>query len=326
MTSLREFRKTLTYGTLRAGVSLSKHASHPRVVEGMRHVFRGLSKVVLPFRQQVVSNMKAVGLYRDGLYGEYVERAIDQYIMMAHVFRAGVEESNIQDRFVFDESFSILQQAFDQGKGVLNIAPHISGYPAYGGLLDLRIPTSIYLRRNKDPRKMKINEAAGLAGKGRLVYPPEGATAAQKLQVAMDIVRRGETLFITPDNPRKPNKGYPVQVLGRTAYFPLGVYIMSMRTGAPVVPVFWEWRDGRYHVSFREPIVLERRKGIQEEAQRAVRHWATMVDEFLRAHPEMFWSWPDKRWTQIIRREGAFANAPELAEPPVACDPAVPLP
>jgi len=245
--------------------------------------------------------MKLAGVYRPGLVRSYLDRAIDQLIMLGHVFRAGFPRSGCAERFKFDGSFRLLEQAYAAGKGVVNIAPHLCGYPIYAPVVSPRIPCSIYLRRNKDPRKMRITEAVGLAGGGHLVYPPDGATRSQRLQVAIDVLRQGRMLFITPDTPRKPDQGVPVTIFGRKVYFPTGPFVMSMRTRSPVVPVVWHWNDGAYHVRCGEPIELTRSGRIREQSEAAAEKWARSVDAFLREHPEMWWNWLDKRWTQILR-------------------------
>ncbi|MFC1782957.1 lysophospholipid acyltransferase family protein [Planctomycetota bacterium] len=245
--------------------------------------------------------MKLAGVYRKELIDSHFDRAVDQLIMLAYIFRAGFPESGCAERFKFDDSFRFLEQAFAQGKGVINIAPHICGYPVYAAVVSRRFPCSIYLRHNKDPRKMRINDAIGLAGGGNLVYPPKGASKAQKLQVAIDVLRQGKLLFITPDTPRKPHQGAAVTIYGKTVYFPTGVFVMSMRTGAPVVPVLWCWQDGAYHIRYDPPIELVRKGRIKDQIETATKKWAESVDSFLREHPEMWWNWLDKRWTGIIR-------------------------
>ena len=301
MQFLRQLRKTMITGGLRLGMEWSRRANDPTAVEVLRVVARGVTRAAIPLRAYLATNMKLTGVYRPALIDAHFERAIDQLIMLAHVFRAGLPTSGCLEKFAFDDSFRFLEQAYAAGKGVINVAPHLCGYPVYPGVLTQRIPCSIYLRRNKDPRKMSITEAIGLAGGGHLVAPPENATRAQRLQVAMDVLRQGRMLFITADTLRKPGEGVPVTLFGRTAHFPNGVYVMSMRTGAPVVPTVWHWENGAYRIRYGAPVELPRIGRIKEQTEAATRTWAQSVDAFLREHPEMWWNWLDNRWTRIIR-------------------------
>ncbi len=301
MNLLRQLRKTLTFGGLRIGMELARRTDRNGVVESMRRVLLALTRTALPLRMRLAKNMKLAGVFRPGLLDAHFARAVDQMAMLAHVFRAGFAGSGCPEKFKFDGSVRLLEQAYAAGKGVINISPHICGYPVYAPIISPRIPCSIYLRRNKDPRKMRINEAIGLAGKGHLVYPPKGATRAERLQVAIDVLRRGRMLFITPDTPRKAHQGIPVTILGRTVYFPTGVFVMSMRTGSPVVPTVWHWDNGAYHIRYGQPFEPTRGGRIKQQVESATRKWAQSVDAFLHEHPEMWWNWLDKRWTRIIR-------------------------
>ena len=301
MEALRQFRKAVTFGALRVGMEAARQTAGVEVIETLRAAGLGLTRVLLPLRRRLRTNMKLAGVWRPGLEDEHFARALDQMAMLAHVFRAGFAASGCGERFRFDGSLGRLRQAYEAGRGVIHIAPHLCGYPLYPPAVTPHVPCSIYLRRNTDPRKMRINEAIGRAGDGHLVAPPPGATKAQRLQVALDVLRAGRVLYITPDTPRKPRDGVAVTVLGRTTHFPTGVFVMSLRTGAPVVPAWWHWDDGAYHVRCGEPISLTRGRRLRQQAEDAMQAWAADVDAFLRAHPAMWWNWLDKRWTRIVR-------------------------
>jgi len=303
----RKLRKAITYQVLKNGMELACKGNMA-TVERLRHIALGVSRCAIPLRRRLAKNMKLAKVYRKGLIDGHFERAADQLIMLAHIFRAGFPASGCPERFKFDDSYEFLEQAYAMGKGVINIAPHICGYPVYPAVVSRRLPCSIYLRHNKDPRKMRINDAIGLAGEGDLVYPPKGASKAQRLQVAIDVLRQRKLLFITPDTPRKPHQGVAVTIYGKTVYFPTGVFVMSLRTGAPVVPVFWYWQDGAYHIQYDPPINLTRKGRIKEQVEAATQQWTQRVDGFLHEHPEMWWNWLDKRWTQIIRNKQVNVN------------------
>lgn len=300
MEVLRSIRKKTTVGLLQFGQHVASRGSE-RSVERLRTVMRIFFRLLFPLRQRLKTNMRCAGLDPDGMVDAYFERSIDQMIMLAHGFRSDFSMDMLVNRFKFDDSFRILEETYAKGKGVITIAPHITGYPVYGAVVSSRIPCTIYLRRNKDPRKMKITETVGRASNAELISPPVNASKAQRLQVAIDALRQGKMLFLTPDLPRKPDDGVPVEIFGKTAHFPTGVFIMSLRTGSPVLPVWWHWKDGHYHVSYGQPIELKRGGGLKEKADAAMKQWAEQVDAFNRQHPDMWWNWLDKRWTQILR-------------------------
>jgi len=300
MNFTRQLRKKATHGFLKWGQDYAIKSDHT-AIERLREILLRVTKFAVPLRKRLERNMELAGIYKPHLIDAHFERAIDQMIMLAHVFRAGFPESGCPERFTFDDSFELLRQAYDRGKGVISIAPHICGYPVYAAIVNPRIPCAIYLRRNKDPQKMELNQAIGDAGNAELIYPPEEATKSQRLKVAIDILRQGKMMFICADTPRKSDEGVSVTIFGRTAYFPIGVFIMSLRTGAPVVPVFWYWENGQYHIHYDNPIELTRGGNLRKKASEAIQKWGQTVDSYLHKYPEMWWNWLDKRWTRIIR-------------------------
>lgn len=300
MVLTRYLRKRLTYRFLKLGRQLAENGDYARV-ENLCKILLRLTKITIPLRKRLERNMKMAGVYRPNLVDAHFERAIDQLVMLAHILRAGFPESGCTGRFCFDDSFGLLQQAYAKGKGVVSIAPHICGYPVYAAVVTPRIPCAIYLRQNQDPRKMDITRAIGEAGNGDLIYPPEGATKAQRLQLAIDILRQRKMFFICADTPRKSEQGVKVTIFGKTAYFPIGVFIMSLRTDAPVVPVTWHWENGKYHIHYDEPFELKRGGNLVSKAEAATQKWARSCDSYLHKYPEMWWNWLDKRWTRILR-------------------------
>jgi lauroyl/myristoyl acyltransferase len=297
----RSIRKLLTFTALSAAVRISQRAEDSRVIEAIRQVLRAVTRAAIPIRRRLARNMRLAGVYRDGLLDAHFERAIDQLCMIGHVLRAGVRQSGCLERFRFDQTFRHVEQAFAAGKGVIHIAPHICGFPLYASVVSSRIPCSVYLRRNTDPKKLRIDEKVTSAGDGEIVIPPEGASKAQRLHVAISVLREGKMLFITPDTPRKAQQGVPVTIFRRQAFFPAGVFVMAARTGAPVVPLFWHWDDGAYRVRYSQPLEIKRNGRISRQIEAATKTWAESVDSFLRKHPAMWWNWLDKRWTAILR-------------------------
>ena len=54
-----------------------------------RYALRAMTRTVLPLRLRLATNMRCAGVHRRGLVDAYFERAVDQMVMLAHIFRAG---------------------------------------------------------------------------------------------------------------------------------------------------------------------------------------------------------------------------------------------
>jgi len=301
MNFTRSFRKKLTYSSLRLGQRLAQKGDCGGV-ERLRKILKAFTQIAVPLRRQLERNMKLTGVYQPELIDAYFDRAADQLIMMAHGFRADFDLSFLLKSFRFEDSFGHLEQAYAKGKGVMVVAGHLCGYPSVVTVISTRLPCAVYSRRNKDSRKVAIMEAIAKAEEVEVIYRPESSNRDEKLQPVIDVLRQGKMLFITPDTPRKQHEGVAVSILGKTAYFPAGAFVMSMRTGSPVVPVWWRWEQDCCKIHFSEPIELSRGGGrIRDKAEEGMKQWSCQLDTFIRAYPEMWWNWLDKRWTHIIR-------------------------
>jgi len=296
----RPLRKLVAVAGLQSGVAMARRTSRGGV-ERLVHASRGIARVALPLRRLVVNNMKQAGVYRPGLEDEYFARATDQLGMLMHIVRAGFEASGVPGRFCFDDTLDELRAAQQAGRGILVLSPHLCGYPIFPRVLADHVPCSIYLRRSPHAGKHSLNLLVGAAGGGHLVFPPADASPAARLNVALGVLREGRALYVTPDLPRKPSEGVPVTVWGRRVYFPTGVMIMALRTGAAVVFAHWLYRDEQYHVRFAAPFWLERRGDRMSQAQHAMVAFGHAMDAHCRQHPDMWWNWPDKRWTRVLR-------------------------
>jgi lauroyl/myristoyl acyltransferase len=297
---LRLARKELSLGLLRLGMDFARR-SNADGADALHRIALAAVRACVPLRLRLARNMKAVGLYRRGLADQHFERAAEQFAMLMHIFRAGFPASGVSERFAFDDSWAHLEQAYKAGRGVLVVAPHLCAYPIVPRVLSERVPCAIYLRRSRDPRKHAINEAIGRAGGGELIHPPTDGSRLERLMVAMKVLREGRALYVTPDLPRPPDDGVPVTILGRTVHFPTGVMVMAMRTGAAVVMCRWRYEGGRYRLYFAEPIDLAGRGDRARRIAGGMAQFAAMMDASIRAQPELWWNWLDKRWTRILR-------------------------
>jgi lauroyl/myristoyl acyltransferase len=298
----RPLRKAVTINFLRIGALLARRTDQ-RGVERLRKISTALFRATPPLRSRVVQNMQRAGIYRRGLEKDYLERAADQMTFLMHILRAGYSGSGVGQQFCFDESQRYLYEAHEAGYGVLVLSPHLCGYPVFSRVLADCVPCSIYLRHSPDPSKHALNVLMGQAGGGHLVFPPANGSPAERINVAMGVLRQKRALYVTPDVPRKASEGVPVTIWDRIVYFPTGVMIMAMRTGAPVVFSTWFYRHGQYHVRFAAPLALAREGDRQRRAHDAIVAFARMMDQHLRGFPEMWWNWLDKRWTRILRSQ-----------------------
>lgn len=112
----------------------------------------------------------------------------------------------------------------------------------------------------------------------------------------LEVLRRGATLGILCDLEVRRLDGRFVPFFGRPALTTPALARLSLRTGAPVVPMFGFFRaGGRYRVRLAPPIWPEGR-GDDAVAALTARYLAVVEDE-IRARPAE-WLWLHDRWKE----------------------------
>jgi len=93
-----------------------------------------------------------------------------------------------------------------------------------------------------------------------------------------------------------------VCIFGRPARLPGGVFALAIAAKAPVIRLFLRWQsDLSVVVMFdRVPMVLD--TGDRDAAIRAgLQDWCCWFEEKVRANPENWLFWLDKRWSRFLR-------------------------
>lgn len=166
--------------------------------------------------------------------------------------------------------------------GCWEIAAHVTG--AYFGPLHV-------VGRPLDNPHLDRELAALRARFGNLLIPKRGA--ARRILRA---IGGGEMVGLLIDQRVKPHEGIQVPFFGRPAVASPLLAQLSLRTGAPVVPIFcFPEPGGRYLYAVRPPI--EPPPGAAGPAAEAAltRRYLERMEEEIRRRPEQ-WMWMHDRW------------------------------
>jgi KDO2-lipid IV(A) lauroyltransferase len=109
------------------------------------------------------------------------------------------------------------------------------------------------------------------------------------------VVREGGRVGMVIDQRVRPGQGIVLPFLGHPALVTPLPASVSLRTGAPVVPIFgWPERRGHYRVELGEPIHPGEGRGDEAVAALTARYLAVLEDA-IRRRPEQ-WLWMHRRW------------------------------
>ena len=72
---------------------------------------------------------------------------------------------------------------------------------------------------------------------------------------------------------------------------------VSLRTGAPIVPIFapWDEQRQRYRIRIEAPLSIERTGDEEQDIRRLTEKFTNVIEEQIRRHPDQ-WLWIHKRW------------------------------
>lgn len=194
----------------------------------------------------------------------------------------------ICERFTL-EGWEHVEAADALGRGFFVLSPHLGFWELVPPIVGLyRGPFHIVFRPPDNPHLDR--ELRALRERFNCVVVPKRGAARRMLEVLRD----GRPVGILIDQRVQPREGIEVPFFGRPALTTPVLARLSLRTGAPVLPVAaLPAPHGRYRFVARPPVLPE---GEGETAVAALtRRYLEVAEEQIREHPEM-WLWMHRRW------------------------------
>lgn len=216
-------------------------------------------------------------------------------------FHHGIAATPVPGEVKLDESVRLLDDAVAEGRGVVLTTPHWSGHELWAAIINLRHPVAALARQSPESEraalKLKWYDALG----GETVLRPTGVSTIKDAVAYLKILKRGKLLAVTPDLLAGPGQGIETCIFGRPARLHGGAFALALAAKAPMIRYSGRWqRDSSVVVSFdRAPLALD--AGDRDAAIRiGVQDWCRWFEEKLRANPENWQFWLDKRWSRFL--------------------------
>ncbi len=311
-------RRSLTQLAIRKAISAT--AGLP--IEPQRRLVRSLialagSTPVL--RRRVRNNMQlALGpnlpARSESLYFRRLGWALGNSLS---TFHCGIGATPVPDEVKFDDTVHLLDRAVSEGHGAVVAAPHWCGHELAAAIVNRRHPSVFLVRQAQSAermaRKLKWYHALGV----ELVLRPSRASTVRDAAAYLNILKRGKVLFITPDLLADSGPGVEAQIFGRPARFYGGAFAIAAAARSPMLRASLRWQsDSSVTIHWERPAVAE--TGDRAAAIRAgVQDWCRWFEEKLRANPENWLFWLDKRWSRFLRASpqafGPQASGPQAS-------------
>jgi KDO2-lipid IV(A) lauroyltransferase len=188
-------------------------------------------------------------------------------------------------RHVRLEGTEILDRELARGRGVIAVTGHLGNWELAGqAIARAGYPFTSLARPVRNPHFRRW--MTELRAPQRIVF------AEQPVRAMLEVLRRGEVVAMLADQDAREG-GVVVEFFGRPASTVRTPGLLSLRTGAPIVP-FNIWRDGERHfVRFTEPVEGENVASITQA-------FTSRIESFVRERPEQ-WLWLHRRWKSVER-------------------------
>jgi KDO2-lipid IV(A) lauroyltransferase len=277
-------------------------------------IFRGLSLKGLIFISRVLATLTYYlsKRYRERVIGNLSiafgrEKDLNEIKMLAKEvffhftltpFETAYLAANVLpfDRFVLKiriEGRERLDAALAQGKGVIALGAHFGSFNLLGTRLAVEgYPFNLVVNVGHF-RKLWARLAFYQGTVGQKTIPLKPTTAS--IKKSMNCLHRNEILYIVADEQQRRG-GLPVPFFGQVAYTPPGPAIFSLKTGAPILPMFVLRRDEcKRTLVIGNPIEIERTLDERKDIETLTAKFTKAIEERVRQYPDQ-WAWLNRRW------------------------------
>ena len=188
--------------------------------------------------------------------------------------------------------FEHLDKACSAGRGAIMITGHLGGWEITSFALSDRGYTGEFLvRRSNNPALDRLMDD---------IRTRFGARTVDKRSAARSMVRSlhaGRLIGLLVDINVVRDQGIFVDFFGMPASTTFITAKLSLRTGAPIVPIFalWDEQRQRYEVRVCAPVTVEQSGNETEDVRRLTQQLTKVIEDEIRRHPDQ-WLWIHKRW------------------------------
>ena len=183
-----------------------------------------------------------------------------------------------------------LKAAYQRGKGVICLVPHMSSWE-FAAIT----PPMLGYSTSAASKAMKMELLEWLMVKFRTRRGMKNITREGSYQALTEVLKRGECLIIMTDQDTRV-KGIFVDFLGKTAYTPLGASRLLADTDAALVPMAMTRReDGDYLFTIYPELPAKKTGDQAQDLMTNTINQNKILGEMIRKNPTQ-WVWMHQRW------------------------------
>jgi KDO2-lipid IV(A) lauroyltransferase len=187
-----------------------------------------------------------------------------------------------------------LKEALSSGRGVIAVSAHLGNFSLIGfGLVSRGYPVHVVIRPVREQAIEKIlHEYRKKQGTSFIsTIPPQDS-----VKKMLKALRRNEIICLLVDQAKKHGSVF-ADFFGRPAATTITPALLSLRTGAPVVPVFIVRNENDTHHIFIEPAIkIEMTDDHDENIFRITVEINKIIQTYVEKYPDQWSYWTARRW------------------------------
>ena len=184
-----------------------------------------------------------------------------------------------------------LTRALKKGKGVIGLGSHMTGFL----VLTVRLANSEipFVVPTKDPRNAMLKKKLrGWRDISNVRYIDVDSPDKGKGRILASL-KKNELVYLIADE-RKKRDGMLVPFFGKEALTAVGPAVLSLKTGAPIVPIYIAKEEKGFRIDIQPPLA-----GPDGDAKQPVMELTASanksIEDYIRRYPDQ-WVWTQQRW------------------------------
>jgi lauroyl/myristoyl acyltransferase len=178
------------------------------------------------------------------------------------------------------EGWEHFVQAYGQGKGVVLASAHLGPVSVVGQMVVAHgYPVALPIEAERSEFQRAVNRARGSGGLQLI--------RTESSRSIFRVLREGKVLGILADR-AVTGVGERVEFFGRPALLPSAAVVLSLRTGAPLIPAFAGRSDGVLTASIEPQIEIPNTGDREADVREGVQRFARVLESYVRRSPDQW--------------------------------------
>jgi KDO2-lipid IV(A) lauroyltransferase len=196
------------------------------------------------------------------------------------------------EQYVFYEGAENFHRAYEKGKGVLFLTAHFGNWEWMAASFPLLFcrPCHVVVR----PLDHRFFD--GVVERLRTWTGNQTIPKQKSMGRILRLLKEGKVVGVLLDQNVAWKEGVFVNFFGEMACTNVGLALLALKTGAPVLPAFnIRQADGRYRVVFEPELQLIRTGDKDQDVEKNTELFTQVIERYIRENPD-HWFWVHQRW------------------------------